>query len=238
MSEKERDDRIKTGELHLWSYEKEVLLWLAKCRADCRADHVSIFIDDFSRYIQAVFEGVKDRTMSDHLLDEIATSADKVSGAMQIIFMADSIRRRLLSDLRQQLLNKLPERDIELADDPWKRYSGFKIALSEESQYQFSIEFQGTQFNDLIVGIIRKKENSPVQGNEYESLVGSLGAASQSTWWLWWRYVSPTDSLLPVARNWQGSTEPWIDISNGKLASKVAEAFTRACNVLNASGGG
>ena len=170
--------------------------------------------------------------MSDHLLDEIAGSANKVSGAMQVIFLADAIRRRLLSDLRQQLLTKLPNHYVEISDDPWARYSGCTIDYSEQSPYQFGLEFQNTQFNGLIVGIKRKTENSPARGNEYESLVSSFGAASQSDWWLWWRSASPTDSLLPVSRDWQTSKEPWIEIANGTLPSKIAEAFTRTHLVL------
>jgi hypothetical protein len=202
IREQERDRRIAGGQLQLWSYDKEVLVWLTKCRAECRADRVSIFIDEFSRYIQAVFEGVRDRTMSDHLLDEIAGSAEKASAAMQVILLADPLRKRLLSDFRQQLLAKLPGRDIELSDDPWAKYSGLTISYSEECPYQFSMEFQNTQFNGLVIGIARKSENSPVRANEFESLVRDFGTASQNVWWLWWRWASPTDSLLPVPRDW------------------------------------
>jgi hypothetical protein len=44
----ERDRRIEAGQLRLWSYDKEILEWLARCRAECRADRVSMFIDEFS----------------------------------------------------------------------------------------------------------------------------------------------------------------------------------------------
>jgi hypothetical protein len=54
------------------------------------------------------FEGVKDRTMSDHLLDEIAGSAEKVSSAMQVIMLAEPIRKRLLSTLQQQVMLRSP----------------------------------------------------------------------------------------------------------------------------------
>jgi len=146
--------------------------------------------------------------------------------------------RSLLSDLRQQLLTELPGHEIQLIDNPWARYSGLKIVYSEQSPYRFGLQFEYTHFNGLIVGISRKVEKSPVHGNEYESLVSSFGSASHSDWWLWWRDISPADSLLPVARDWQVSREPWIEIANGRLAPKIVEAFTRTHAVLSACGVG
>src|SRR5262249_55215887 len=59
IPEMERDHRIAAGQLHLWGYNKQLLDWLARCRAECQADRVSMFIDEFLRYIRKVFEGVK-----------------------------------------------------------------------------------------------------------------------------------------------------------------------------------
>jgi len=146
--------------------------------------------------------------------------------------------RLLLSDLRQQLLTKLPGHEIELIDNPRARHSGFHIAYSKQSPYQFGLEFQYTHFNGLIVGIRRKVEKIPVHGNEYKSLVGSFGDASRSDWWLWWRYTSPSDSILPITRDWQASQEPWTEIENGRLTMKIVEAFTRTHAVLTACGVG
>ncbi len=96
IPQQERDRRIKAQQLRLWSYDKEILEWLARCRADCRADRVLMFIDDFSRYIRAKFEGMKDRTMCDDILNEIAASANNVAGAMQVISLADALQKKCL----------------------------------------------------------------------------------------------------------------------------------------------
>jgi len=146
--------------------------------------------------------------------------------------------RLLLSDLRQQLLAKLPGHEITLIDNPWVRYSGIKIDYSEQSPYLFGLEFESPNFNRLYGGIIRKVEKSPVHGNEYESLVSSFGDASQNDLWLWWRHTSPSDSLLPIARDWQASQEPWAEIKTGKMTLKIVEAFMRTHAVLTACGVG
>ena len=146
--------------------------------------------------------------------------------------------RSLLSDLRQQLLTKLPGHEIKLIDNPWEKYAGVWIDYSEQSPYQFALVFADTQFNCLCGGVFRKVEKSQVHGNEYEALVSSLGDGSQFDWWLWWRLASPSDSILPIARDWQVSREPWIEIANGTLARKIVEAFTRTHTVLAACGVG
>ncbi len=179
--------------------------------------------------------------MSDHLLDEIVASPDKLAGAMQVVFLADDIRKRLLANLRQQLLTSLPDHDVELTDNPWARYSGLSITYSEQSPYRFSLEFDNSQFNGLGIGISRKIKNDQVRGNEYEEVVDSFGAPSEkcpNDWWLWWRWASPTDSLLPVPKNWQTAAEPWVDIVNKSLAARIEKAFRRTQEVLTACGVG
>lgn len=234
----ERIRRIESGSLRLWSYSKELLSWLAKCRAECKSDRVSMFIDEFCRYIQMTFEGVRDSTMSGHLIDEITGSAEKTSAAMKVIALSDSIRKRLLMDLRQQVASLIPDRDVKVSAEPWARYSGIDIGFSEKSPYRFGMEFQNTQWNGLIVGIKRKQENSSVVANEDLSLSRALGDASQSRWWLWYRNASTEDSFLPVARNWSEAAEPWPEIANGNLASRLVNAFGRAHQVLEECGVG
>jgi len=146
--------------------------------------------------------------------------------------------RLLLADLRQQLLTKLPGREITLIDNPWVRCSGFKIDYSEQSPYLFGLEFGSAHFNNLYGGIIRKVQNSPLHGNEYEALASSFGDGSQNDLWLWCRHTSPSDSLLPITRDWQESQEPWTEIENGSLTVKIVEAFTRTHAVLTACGVG
>jgi len=149
-----------------------------------------------------------------------------------------SEERSLLSNLRQQLLTRLSGHEIKLIDNPWEKYAGFWIDYSEQSPYQFALVFANTQFNALCGGVFRKVVKSQVHGNEYEALVSSFGDGSQLDWWLWWRMASPSDSILPIARDWQVSPEPWVEIANGRLAPKIVEAFTRTHAVLIACGVG
>ena len=238
IDEEAQSKRISDGQLHFWAYRKEILAWLSRCRTECHADRVSVFIDEFSRYIRNAFEGVKDKTMSDHLIDEISGSADNVSAAMQIILLAESIRKKLLYDLRQQIVSKAFCEIVELKDNPWQRWSGLTIRFSQESPYAFCMEFQNTQYNGLFIGVPRREKDSPEIANEYGMLVKNIGHAPQNPYWLWGRYASMTDPMLPVARDWAASVDPWIDIANGKLACRIVEAFTRIHAALDECGVG
>lgn len=239
---KEADRRVSVKQLRLWGYDSEVLAWLARCQSECRADRVSIFIDEFSRYIRATFAGLKDRTMSDHLLEEITGSAENVEAAMLVFQMADPLRKRLLSDLQKQLEDKLPGQKVQVIDNPWAKYSGITIGFSDESPYSFKLRFQNQQFNGLDFGISRNVERSAEHTNEYDVAVRSLGPAPPSNdTWLWSRAASRADPLFPVQRDWGwGPTiaDPWVEICNGELTKKIIGVFTRAHDALKECGVG
>ncbi len=235
LCEAERERRFAAQQLLLCAYDGEILTWLARCRAECRADRVSVFIDEFARYVRGVFQGVKDKVMSDHLLEAVTGSSDNVSAAMQVILLRDSILKKLLSTLGAQLAGALGRTPV-LTDDAWARFSALEIAFSDRSQYKFSLEFQNTQYNGLIFGVRRPEQDNNIVGGEYRALVDKFGAGTQNQYWLWYRRASPTDPFLPLSPNWGMAAEPWIAIANGTLAPMIAKAFTGVREVLDQCG--
>jgi hypothetical protein len=105
--------------------------------------------------------------------------------------------------------------------------------FSDRSPYEFGLEFQNMQYNGLYIGVCRKEKDSPEHANEYNSLVTNIGFAPQTPHWLWGDMRRRQTPLLPVARDWYATAEPWIEIANGKLASRIVEAFNRIHAVLN-----
>jgi hypothetical protein len=236
ISDEERKLRITNKQLHIWAYETKVIDWLTQCRIECRSDRVSMFIDEISSYIRVAFAGIRDKTMDDHLLDEITSSADRVSAAMQVVIMGEKIKQKLLSSLRDDIASILSGHTIDIKFNPNERFSGIKISYSNNCPYNFELEFQNTQFNVLYFGVSRLAEHNPLPGNEYNSLVAKFGRATQNASWLWVRPASPTDSLLQLQRDWQISPEPWIEIANRTLARKIVNAFTETLQVLKSCG--
>src|SRR5574337_202463 len=225
------DQRLSSGQLKLWGYNREILDWLTECRTECRADRVSMFIDEFSHYVDATFAGAQDRTMTDQIVDEIVGSSQNVLAAMQIISLSDDIRRRLFLKLRQQLEQRLLGHKVDVDSEPWKKYSYIDIAFSDRSPYTFCMEFENTQFNGLVTGVARKVKGNLESGDEYNALVKSFGNGSKNDDWLWYCFASPTNPFLPIERHWQDTAEPWVNIANGKLSTSIAEAFERCFRV-------
>jgi hypothetical protein len=125
-----------------------------------------------------------------------------------------------------------------LIDSPWEKHSGISIDFSDKSPYRFGLEFQNGQFNGLVTGVVRKAKEQALHPAEHETLVRSFGPGTENESWLWFRYASSRDSLLPVQINWRDANEPWIDIANGSLATRIAEAFAKTHQVLKECGVG
>jgi PD-(D/E)XK nuclease superfamily len=78
ICESERTSRIEAGQLRLWSYPGQIVEWLTRCRNACRADRVMMFIDEFIRYIQQEFQGVRDMTTQETSMVSAACSGRRL----------------------------------------------------------------------------------------------------------------------------------------------------------------
>ncbi|MEE3503717.1 PD-(D/E)XK nuclease family protein [Acidiphilium acidophilum] len=238
ISDEERKLRITNKQLHIWAYETKVIEWLAQCRIQCRSDRVSMFIDEFSRYILVVFSGVRDKTMDDHILDEIMSKPDRVSASMQIIGMAENIKKRLLFKLCDDIARLLPEKNVKIMFKQDKEETtAITMEYSEMCRFNFELEFQNTNFKALSMGVARKEKGAN-NSVEYKALSHVFGYANQNEAWLWVRNASTNDPLLPVERDWQISSQSWIEIADSRLAEKVVKAFKETHRVLNECGVG
>jgi hypothetical protein len=229
LNEIERAHRIDQGQLFLVSYKDGILDWLSGCYSLCQADRVSVFIDEISRYIRISFKGGGDMAMQDHLVSEVTHSADTVLPAMQIIAASDAIRERLLSVLHEQLEAKLVDIGWKLENwimKTWERFSGFSITFAPQCPFSFSVEFEYTQYNGLIFGIGGKKDRTD---NEAVALAitNDMGSGSSNPDWLWYRYSSPQDQVLPIDANWQSSPTTWVAIADGTMATEMVAAASR-----------
>jgi hypothetical protein len=234
ICEEERRKRIDDGQLYLLSYCKDIVEWLAKCRGECEADRVSVFVDQLSRYVRKTFEGAKDMTMRDRLVDEVTRSVDTVSPTMDILIAADAIRGRLIKNLQNQLEPQISQRgwSLEVYDNPYYRYNGIiTVHFSDTCPYNFCLQFQNTFYNGLIFGLTRLKDKAEV-AHERTRLIESVGQGNESSDWIWYRYPSPTDSLFAVEQNWQLTAEPWIAIANGTMANNVVSVASQFYAVL------
>jgi hypothetical protein len=112
------------------------------------------------------------------------------------------------------------------------------MAFSGQSPYSFRIQFNNTQFNNVMMDVYCKIERQPaLVPSEYEALVKAFGdGGGPDDYWLWYRVASLNDSLLPLERYWGTAIEPWVDIANGNLVSRIVTAFERIRAVLTECG--
>lgn len=234
LPEPEQQRRIEAQQLRQWGYGREILEWLARCRAGCQAERIRMFIDDFSRYISAEFQGIRNNTMSDHIIDGITESPVNVAAAVRVIILGDAVRKRLFEMLRQQLHINLQDHTVEIQNDQWRSYLSLSISYPENFPYKFRLEFQNTQFNGLIFGLHRNEENNPQNDDEIFRIIDKqIGPGKRNEWWLWYRKASLADTLLPVSPNWQPDPQPWIDIATGSLAERIQVVFKLIGQVLD-----
>lgn len=235
----EKRERTKAGQLHCWSYREHVLEWLADCRAVCRADRVSTFIDEFARYIRKQFEGVVDMTMRDQLVDEVTGSPSMVAAAMQVIFAAADIRKQLVSTLRAQIADRA--KSVQWAVEGRfsdERYAYLNLDFSPQCKYLFSIGFEQSNYRDFGYGLTLKDKSRPDSGKVHAALASSIGhgKSDPTGGWPWWRPASPHDDLLPVEWDWRLEAAPWIAIANGELAKRIGGAAHRIRDALDGHG--
>ena len=238
ISQPNRQDRIQAGQLHCWAFCGQLLDWVNHCRAVCRADRVTIFIDEFSRYIRSHFGGAEDVTMQDQLVSEIVTSPVMVTSAMQVVLAGEAIREKLLSKLKAEIAATAASENwfLDWTVSGYSRYSGFSIDFSKRSSCVFRIEFYKGQYNGVAYGAYKKDNTTTEDGGARAALfaakLNSSNGSADDKHWPWWRPLSLQDDLLPFEENWGLSPQPWAAIAEGKMASAVVAAVRRFRDAL------
>ena len=230
----ERLERTEAGQLHCWSYREHILEWVTQCRAACRADRVSTFIDEFARYIGKTFAGVADVKMQDQLVEEIVNSAAMVTPAMQVVLAGNAIRDKLLSKLHGEIAAAVSSEGWIM---DWKvssySCSGLNIDFSPQLACFFRLEFYRPNFNDFCYGAFKKDKSRPDDGGTRTALLSvGPGKGDAKEYWPWWRHSSLHDDLFPFEPNWGSSPQPWAAIADRRMASAVIGTALRLRNAM------
>ena len=245
ISECQREKRIDNGQIHCWSYLGKTLDWLSSCRVVCRADRVSIFIDEFCRHIRDRFEGASDMAMQDQLVDEVLKSPETVSAALEVSLAIGMIRGRLLKKLQDQLVTEVAVKGWvlhwtlpEAGGDPGPN-KGFTIDFGSEFRFGFGLRFVYGGFNVCRYGIYVKSGNqvsaSDLANIEREAGQGGrvipMGAHLGPTY-VWLRTPQIGDAYLTVEEHWGQSSLPWVAISNNQMSKQIVDAASSFEGVL------
>lgn len=228
------EDAIDHRRLILMSYQANVNGWLEQCRAHCRADRVSVWIDELRRLIERMFQNQEDDPMQEHVINAALDNPEAVAATMELLTAQDAIRSKLFGTLASQIEALVDQRgwSVGCQDRPYERFSGIDI-IFETNRPRFRIEFQRTLYAGLIYGLVRIAENVPPPGTLRSELLEKLGKADESAWWLWYREASPNDAMCPADVNWSKSVEPWRKIADGTLSATLVRTAEKFCAIVN-----
>jgi len=224
------------GELHMMGV-KDLVEWMEGCRIVCRSHRVSAFIEEFKAFLERDFEGIRDMTERDQLV-EIATSGAHGASAVKLIMAAGDIKKKLLHDLTQQISFQCEGWEVLGSAGKGGRYEGVQIRSPAFQRAGLSIcfEFQATSYNNLIFGVGKDKQIEQERPDLTSLLNGELGSGKSNSWWHWYRFASLADPTVPIEPNWAHNEAPWIDVLEGRMAERFVSFARQVNDLLSANG--
>lgn len=235
ITSKTAEARVKSAHLHLVSYNSTMLEWLSACRAICRADRVTVFLDEVSRAVRKKFQGVSDMSDQEHITDVMAATPQSVEASLLIANTALALKSRLAKILEQQLGELIEAKGWKFtAGFSPARYSAIRVDFDARSPVVVSLMFDRANFNSLAIGI-EKKQGTKFAGSALNRAMNSILGASDGTAgdeWPWWQSAGAQNALFPLPRDWDTEVDVWIKIARGRasiIAMSGIEKVADAC---------
>ncbi len=227
--------RVASDHLHLVSYNSTMLEWLSACRAVCRADRVTVFIDEVSRTVRKKFQGVSDMSDQEHITDVMAANPQSVAASLLIANTALALKCRLARILEQQVGKLIEAKGWKFtAGFSPARYSAIRIDFDARSPVVVSLMFDRANFNSLAIGIEKRQGTEFVGSTLHRAmniiLEASHGAAGED--WPWWQSAGPENVFCPLPRDWETDVDVWIKIADGRatlITMSAIEQVADAC---------
>lgn len=225
--------RVKTSHLHLVSYNSTILEWLSACRAICRADRVTVFLDEVSRAVRKKFQGVSDMSDQEHITDVMAATPQSVEASLLIANTALALKSRLAGILEQQLAEVIEAKGWKLTTGfTPARHSAIRVDFDERSPVFVSLMFDRANFNSLSIGI-EKKHGTKFAGSALNRAMSSIlgpsdGSAGDD--WPWWQSAGAENVLFPLPRDWDTDVDVWIKIARGRASITAMSAIEKVAD--------
>lgn len=236
ISKQKLDELTSSGNLICLTFS-ELCSWLDVCSIRAKALNVRMFIEEFSNFIRRNINGEMDMSERNEVTNEIRKSSSNIISAFHISNSMNNFKKELIQLLHNQLQVILLEKNFPLiwdkridGDSGWKSNSGFGIKFNAQQDKYLRIEFEGSGLNKAFWGI--RRENKSVEHNkeQWQSINNVMqeifGAGKQYPWWSWCSSI-PDTQFSKEYKNWESSATPWIEITNGSLATKIFELAVR-----------
>lgn len=231
ISKENLESMLQSGKLCLVGFKVDFLKWVVRCRQECRADRVAIFLDEFARFVRENLCGVADVSESDRLVSEVTKTKESVAAAMSLIIARDDIQKRLMDKLRLELLGA-SEWSLVWDLNPKAAYTGFGFDYGDKCPGQFRIQFDSTDYSNACCGF-RRREQSGVDSNAFDESVDIFNLKMRNAHWFWYLYEH---DACPIPRYWNNNSKPWIDIQTGDMARTIISGAKMMHDALQLKG--
>lgn len=196
--------------------------WLDVAQTHCRADRVRTFIQAFTAYLRAEFEGATDVSEHSHMVGQITEDTNLLSSALDLLHAGDAIYDALCSQFHNQIEAEAKARGwTAISNLNRSPYAGIKLIFPEAPAYAFSVEFQSSPFNKMIFGVQGRANEVYDRVLMQKTLIDAHGAGRSSSHWVWYRPAREDEQQLPLPANWTMSKSPWLGIQTGETAALI-----------------
>ena len=218
--------------------------WLRQCVAVCQSPKVVNFLNEFQQYILSVFEGVKDMSEQDAIV-QLILNKDKpeyLKAATEVFLAKDVIQDKLVKKLYQQLAQSCEEKNWFINGELIReKASGISICFSNRPQELcFKLVLEGRDYRSCSVGLhISEEKNAGYYDQALwqnihtimkDKFLGQIvkGGAKTKGWPFW---IEQKDIW-----NWQTDHRVWPMIQSGDLCSRIMNYAQQTYNALKENG--
>ena len=190
------EELIRTGQLRLVSYSKEILEWLRECVQLCESDKFRWFLRDFMDYIRTMIEGRRQMPgEEDIIIRHALESRENLEMTLGIHLAGDELCKQLIKDFLMKLRKCLDE---HLEKPQWKfvddgllkeplRNGSFAFAKTSWNE-KYSIKIQRYQ-GRIEYGVAKETESRERIPNLEGTLNDAMPKAGRwHSCWEWYRY--------------------------------------------------
>lgn len=218
----------------------QLIKWLKACQVECQNHSVNEFIIQFIKFIQKQFMGIEDMNEDNAVLDIINQSPESIDASIKIANNVYHMKKQLIEKLKKDLKNlcaKCEHADYQLDLSyigEGNNYEQINLKISSFDVGYICFEFQSRDFNRPYIGI---KFNSEEDGRPYFQNAKMRTVLNQeltdkkissSSLWPAGYYFNPQD--------WQRSSDAWLMIHDGSMASKILEEMDKIYHILKDHG--
>ena len=224
----------RQGQFTLLSYAA-LTKWLQHCLEPCQNGQVRNFVAALAKYIQQTFEGVRDMTEQNAVVELATQNGDNLSAALEIALSLPRIQELLLDRLHQQLEESCLQRGWQLDSQRFSRdkKSAIRIQFQPgQHRYSFRIQFMRGDYGQMILGLCRYRNDLDdaifaervFTAMNKEPHFSALRLV-QSPWWPFY-YVNRE------LQDWGRRSKPWRMIESGEMCAYIIEEAGRVQRVL------